>query len=395
MSAVSASLNLNKQDSFFHESTKHCSFKSALLSIGIAGLFFQMAQSSPPCVTAEPMISSLPESTDSTAEIPPTTVSLEETEQILAEAMVNRIQRLVQVSQAGSESGNFSGIHYPTTIPVTHPSYEKWKKTGVLLSGSAPNQFFDEIPQEGFPFRITMHFIAKKDVTPSEAVEAAMQGPTIGECGMAVQLARYAALLDVLTKPKFDKLFSTPGHRINIGYARDDESQPMRLFVDFTKRARERKLGSPNKRPVKIGQIVLFQGVNNYHDKHPYGVGGSLNTICINATNGAQRFTNLRLNPKGVSEAEIGTWLLNGYNQDADHPFSLFPGAYHAYLRAQNPRQASLKKHKATKALGYDPGSPQGFKLQVVQELINAPLSEVTMDRVMQHSLNAKICSQN
>lgn len=217
-----------------------------------------------------------------------------------------------------------------------------------------------------------------------------IQGPTIGECGMAVQLARYAALLDVLTKPKFDKLFSTPGHQINIGYMRDDETQPMRLFADFTKKAKERRLGSRNKRPVKVGQIVLFRGVENYHDKHPYGVGGSLNTVCTNATIGAQTFTNLRLNPKGITEAEIETWLLNSYNQDAEEPFSLFPKAYHAYLRAQNPRQASLKKHKATKTLGYDLGSPQGFKLPIIQELINAPLSDVTMDRVIRHPLNAQ-----
>jgi hypothetical protein len=355
---------------------------------------FELAQSSIPCVAAESMVSSLPESTDSAGEMSPTTVSLEQTEQRLAVAMVARIQRLVQISKAGAEAGNFYGMHYPTTIPVTDPLYPALKESGTLVTGSAPTKFFDVIPQQGFPNRIPMHFIAKKNVTPSDAVEAAIQGPTIGECGMAVQLTRYAALLDVLTKPKFDKLFSTPGHQVNIGYIRDDERQPMRLFVDFTKRASEQKSGSPNKRPLKVGQIVLFRGVENYRDKHPFGVGGSLNAICINAKSGEQRFTNLGLDPKGVTEAEIATWLLDEYNQDADHPFSLFPDAYHVYLLAQNPRQASLKKRKAEKTLGYDRGSPQRFKLEVVQELINAPLDKVSMDMVVQHPLNAETCSK-
>jgi hypothetical protein len=314
-------------------------------------------------------------------------ITLEQTQQQLSEATARRMQMIVQKSTDGLQSGDLSGIQYPWSITSTHSQYTQLKKWGYLLSGTAPAHFFDEIPEPGhFPPRVSMHFIAKEGVKPSDAIEAAIKSPMIGDCGLACQLARYAALMDVLGKPKFDKLFSTPGHRVNIGYLREDLHQPMRLFVDFTENARKGNLGHPNHRPVKVGDVVLFHGVNDYQTKHPFGVDARINAICIDATPGAQKFVGLGLDPKGMTEADIASNLLQGYNKDALHPFSLFPQEFHDNLLKNNPHQASLKTHKATTVGGYDPGSPQAFNVSIICNLINQSLDEVSMDRVLQSS---------
>ena len=93
-------------------------------------------------------------------------------------------------------------------------------KGNKLLSGYASNKYFSTIPDSGnFTGARVMHLIAKKDVLPADTLKAAVAGLTICDCGMACQIARYGALLDVLGEEKFNRLFGKEhGQPINICY---------------------------------------------------------------------------------------------------------------------------------------------------------------------------------
>ena len=262
-------------------------------------------------------------------------------------------------------------------------------KGNKLLSGYAPNKYFSTIPDSvNFTGVRVMHLIAKKDVLPSEALKAAVAGLTICDCGMACQIARYGALLDVLEEGKFNRLFGKEhGQSINLGYNIDDDLQPMRLFVDFTNAAKNALGGEINYRPVEIGQLILIDGVPTYTEKKPLGNWASHNVICYNKTSGEQRFGGFGLKNEGETEAEINQRLLNEYNRD-EEPFKIVSSEVKSTLEKVVPQVAKLKDHKAAVVRGYAAASPQDFKIDLISDLVKMPLHEISISYVMNHLSN-------
>ena len=259
-----------------------------------------------------------------------------------------------------------------------------------LLLGYASPKYFDRIPDRSnlTGCRI-MHFLAKAEVLPIEAFKAAVQGLTIADCGVTCQLARYGALLDILGEAKFNRLFGNEaGQPINIGYVVDDEKQPMRLFVDFTRSAKTCTAGQDGNRPVKKGQLILINGVAEYSLKKPLGVEKAYNAVCIDQTPGQQKFCALGLKAEGETESEINRKLIEAYNESED-PFILVTSdVMKAMFTAVCPTLLTRKDHQASRSKGYDKGSPQDFKIDLINDLIKLPLAQVSMAFVKNHPAN-------
>lgn len=257
--------------------------------------------------------------------------------------------------------------------------------------GYAPAKYFTKISDGGnfTKYRI-MHFVAKQDVLPSEALKAAVAGLTIADCGVACQMARYGALLDVLGEPKFNRLFGNEaGQSINIGYRVDDELQPMRLFVDFTEEAKTGEAGERNHRPIKIGQLALINGVNNFPQKKPLGNWQSINVLCMDNTPGKQRFLYLGSSEEGETEEKMDQQLLEGYNCSED-PFYIVPEKLKETFKRFNPSIEEFKCDVVTEVEveGYDPHSIQDFKVDLIRDLVALPLEQVSMNFVKMHPSN-------
>ena len=97
--------------------------------------------------------------------------------------------------------------------------------------GYLSKRFFDLVssPEYG----LAVHFVAKKEVVPSDALEAAITGLTLCDHTVMLQLALYKSLLHILGKPKFDRLFGQAvGVQIMLGS--NDKFQGMRHFVDLS-----------------------------------------------------------------------------------------------------------------------------------------------------------------
>lgn len=274
------------------------------------------------------------------------------------------------------------------------------KKGNKQLIGYLNPKFFDKIKEnEGkLKFR-TWHFIAKSDVLPSDALKAALQGLSIMDCGMACQMARYGALLDLLGENKFNRLFGNQvGQLMNIGLRIYDELQPMRYFVAYTEAVNKNASGEKGNRPVKVGQLVGFEGVKTYSLKCLYGPWKASNTFCIKDTPGEQKFVSLGTGPDGMTESEICQTLLDKYNQDEDDPYLLAPNDDEMVkplllLQSIGGKEfvSSTRKQlfpPATKVEGYNPLTPEDFIIEIIRDLIKLPLEQVSMQFVKTHQVN-------
>lgn len=274
------------------------------------------------------------------------------------------------------------------------------KKENKQLIGYVSPKFFDKIPEKDkLKFR-TWHFIAKPNVLPSDALKAAIKGLSIIDCGMACQIARYGALLDILEENKFNLLFSKNVlGLINIGHRDSDHLQPMRYFVDFTKAVDKNIVGEIGNRPVKIGQVVGFEGVKNYTFKYPYGQWKASNAICINDTPGEQKFVSLGTGPEGKTEAEICQNLLDNYNKHEEDLFIMAPQGDKMVdhtnkmisLFGKEAMNSSMKNlfPLATKVEGYNSQTPQDFIVEIINDLIKLPLEQISIDFVKNHPANS------
>lgn len=263
--------------------------------------------------------------------------------------------------------------------------FDNFKEEGWQLTGYAPPQFFDRIPdvKNRLKYR-EWQFLAKPEVLPSDALKAAIQGLSIIDCGMACQIARYMALLEVLKEDKFNRLFgSVHGQLMNIGYSRVDELQPMRYLTDFAIASYKDEKGEAGNRPVKEGEICAFDGVQEYPDKYPYHHWQSITVLCSNDSAGNQRYVGLGLNPEGETEEEICTRLLDNYNNEED--VSLI--APTKEIKYYEIAKRSFPK-KEEKVKGFNSGTPNRFKIEVIQDLMELPLDQVSIDFVKNHPSN-------
>jgi hypothetical protein len=163
-----------------------------------------------------------------------------------------------------------------------------------------------------------------KDTTtpalPSDALKAMREGLSILGCVEACQIAQYAALEDVLGTEKFNYLFrakdSITGQssKTFLMIAQGTSNNPLyRLRVDFT------KANLPISK-MKKGDMVYIHNADSYQGKHLTGGAAGYNAICIDDTEGSQKFTALAFPGEGHTLAETEELLLSEYN----HPYVSF-----------------------------------------------------------------------
>ncbi len=333
----------------------------------------------------------------------PTQQELKELRDRLGRLTASSMQEMVQKTEEAMRDRKLNeGIWYPHDyIRASGDRQSKrlnlLKENGHLEHGWAPIKFWDPVYDlvGKQMVRRNWGFIAKKGVCIFEAIKAAKAGLSILDCGAVCQLARYDALIQVLGVERAARIFKDV--RINIDYAVDDERQPMRYFVRFTSEAIAQYPGSVDRRMVKVGQLVLFNGVPIYASKHPTGMGSNHHVICLDDTPGKQLYVGHGLPSQGASEEEIAQIMVREYNQDPDH-FSRAPSENQqkidrilrercsaAFRDSKMPEDQPLKK-----VFGFDYGSQQDFCTELIYDLLQLPLSEVSLDYVISHPKSTK-----
>lgn len=329
----------------------------------------------------------------------------------LGEATSQWMQRMSNKDPNNMREGIwYPNEHFLKSKKMDQKLFEFLNKKAAYIRGYLNKKYFDYINDKGpnsnnvFNGKRIMHFLLKKEAEPSVALNSFLEGLFIVDCGVAVQIARYGALLELLGKDKFNILFgnSSKGQRMNLGYLIDDELQPMQYFVNFTtsamksglyeqingKKAPKDLVGTIGNRPVNVGQIVEFKGVVTHKYKHPWSADGGYNVVCTDSTPGHQLYMALGFE-KPKTEEEIIQLLINSYNRQPtweDKPEDLKDSLNQALsLQYANSIVSKLDPKKGE---GFNSGSQQDFNYALIQELIDMPLNKVSMSFVKKHITN-------
>jgi hypothetical protein len=222
------------------------------------------------------------------------------------------------------------------------------------MNGYAPRTFW--------VLRAPSQFQVKDNALPSDAIESMIEGPVIGDCGLAVRVAQYAALMDVIGKEIFNQFFRNgSSNHIRFGSGLRENEDPIDQLTGFTPAADNQTLGNEGNRPVRTGQAAFFLGHPQYPIKHPSQPWGGMNVICQEDPDRGQIFLGLGLPPDGVSERRLKELLLNGYNQQAE-------GEAFPYIPLKDKQRISPDLERARHILANDQGTLEsitGFRPDV------------------------------
>lgn len=164
-----------------------------------------------------------------------------------------------------------------------------------ISKGNAPHEYFDSVG--------VLMWRVKSDVSASDAIDAAVRGPTLTDCGGTCNLARHAALRDFWEKPRYDAIFKG---RVFLGYPRYDY---LDLFVDF---AQPTDTGSYKITP---GAKVLFRNHPSYGLKHPCGTYQASHMVYT----GKKKYVSIRTPGDGLTKEEVVRFLRDEFNKPIDH----------------------------------------------------------------------------
>lgn len=232
---------------------------------------------------------------------PPLKFALEE-----IEAMQNRIsEELVQAIRLIMNSGNF---FYPYDfIKSKHFQNFTHQEVSFFRKGYLNSKYFQKLNDWSFEL--------KPDHQPSLAIRSLFESPSIIDCGNAVTIAYYKALLEIAGDEKFDTYFANNPHgRLTIEIA-PVFSNILADFCSLTHQAKYLDAGREGNRPLEIGDMCSFIGVPFYGNKHPDGSEGSYNVIYAGLNQkgeqvSAHGFENF------LAEGEIYQLFIDAYNQE-------------------------------------------------------------------------------
>lgn len=192
------------------------------------------------------------------------------------------------------------------------PQLNFMRKEGHFYFGRAPKEFFRYVKDPSAPYGYSpMDYILKQG-NPSDALTSLRTGFTFLGCGEGCQVAYYAALCDVLSKPKFDSLFHAKAPTpMSIGTA--NATNPINLLktvVSFE--------GKPNE--LKRGQWTAVSVIDEYAAKHLCGDRGEYNVLC-KEEGATPKFDGIDL-PESVTQLQVTEALVAEFNRkpitDAD-----------------------------------------------------------------------------
>ncbi len=227
----------------------------------------------------------------------------------LIDAMVETIKNI------NAKPKDAHGIWYPD-------EYEQYcKENGIeykkeYITGYTNPEFWEQIGE-----RET--FMMKKGKKASNALQAFLNGLTLGDCGNMMVACQYAALLEVFGEEKFNLIFDPESNPIVISQMMTGNPvQSSGYFFEFTPGAEEALIGTVGNRPIKKGDMCHIAGVSFYTLRHPTGTSAGENVICVGKNEkGEDLFYGFdgAFKDKPLTEREIRSLLLENYNLPRNH----------------------------------------------------------------------------
>ncbi len=262
------------------------------------------------------------------------------------------------------DKNQFVGVWYPTDLK------NHFEINCLGIPSDFESGFLD---QKYFEKKGRYHFVLKDGVTPSLALQKVIQGPSILDCGNAVQVAYYAALLKALGSELFDSCFSGEEGKLQITQTFNNPPfHPLHMFLQEVKVLSKGPMG---KRAIPSGATCHIKGVPHYNIKHPTGYFSGMNVVRVFGYDnlGDQLFMGHGLGePK--SEQEIALFLVEGYNQDpTEEDLEAMEGSWDWDIYIESSRLKNYRKivpsfHK-TAVDGFLPNTLLKLNLSFIKSL--------------------------
>jgi hypothetical protein len=166
------------------------------------------------------------------------------------------------------------------------------KDYNLLNGGYANPKYFDQMGTAG------IFWMVKPSVSASDALDAAIKGPTLVDCGIACNLARHTAVRDVLGKERYDLVFN---NRFNLVYPEPDCSD---VFAKIATKADQ----------TSRGVLAGFHNYRHYGKKHPFGDFPSFNVIC----DGQEKYIGLGTLKEGLTGPQMRQLFVVEFNKPFD-----------------------------------------------------------------------------
>jgi hypothetical protein len=165
----------------------------------------------------------------------------------------------------------------------------------------------------------SFHYQVGFDISAGQALEN-MKKKEVSfiDCGMAVQLAAYETLLEILGKERFDKLFGASHPTMSVNPFPLDlytlASETALYGLGFFKRVKSDRKTTP---PI-FGESAYFFNHPLYKLKHPVESGGGWHTLCISGEDvprEQKKYLGFGLPKEGLTEEQIINHLIDLFNQ--------------------------------------------------------------------------------
>lgn len=223
-------------------------------------------------------------------------------EKSASECIVNAMSQFFNTHEMGK------GIWYPDEYRKYLMDEFEIEMDENFNTGFANEDFFEKTGR--FTFKL------KNDVSAYEALLSFLEGPTVADCGNAIEACYYKCVLDIIGEKKFNDLFSSEQFALTIGQNVFDENSPISLLADFSDAAKRGNAGVFGKRPLKIGEVCHFGGVIWYGNKHPKGSSGGWNVVYVGDDEIGQQLFMAHGFEKPLTEKEIIQKLVELYNSE-------------------------------------------------------------------------------
>jgi hypothetical protein len=115
----------------------------------------------------------------------------------------------------------------------------------------------------------TKCFVVTPGVEPSVALDSFIEGPTVGDCGLAIEAIYGAAVRDAIGKEKFNAYFSHPDRPLYIRPMVCPDS--LSSLWTFTEHVDPRLFDEASPDKLEVGDHIGIRGVPWYAFKHPQG----------------------------------------------------------------------------------------------------------------------------
>ncbi len=225
---------------------------------------------------------------------------------------VNRLVTKMMELNVPYDARQDSGLYYAD-------KYETKKKSEFcMISGMTNNKFFDVS-------RISYYAIGTNTYKASEALHAFFRGPSMVDCGSAMNACVYQMILERLGTVIFDKIFGNQSSHFMISPINfqkfESHGQKLGQFWGNPLYGLFDEINIKNESELKNGDLVYIQGVKNYHNKHLAGYSSGWNLIvCKDDNNKASEVRYLGFSPDKFKNGpmtfkEINKLLIDGYNE--------------------------------------------------------------------------------